>query len=190
MIATTPSEKKVGLGEGIVNGSRLEKFFADQLRDIYWAEKHLVKTMPKIKKAATSSELQIAIEDHLIVTKEHVLRLEQIFELLGKKPKAKKCDAIRGIIDEAACIIEKTDDGTATRDAGIILAAQKVEHYEIATYAGLAHISTTLGYAEITKLLKMTLYEEKEADEALTDVAENNINYLANEEGDDIGDEY
>ncbi|MGN6476149.1 MAG: DUF892 family protein, partial [Flavipsychrobacter sp.] len=114
--------------------SMLEKFFQDELKDIYWAEKHLVKTLPKMKKAATSAELQAAFEEHLNVTKEHVARLEQVFEMLGKKAQAKKCDAMAGITEEGEGIIEETEAGTATRDVGLILAAQKVEHYEIATY--------------------------------------------------------
>lgn len=162
--------------------SMLEEFFADELKDIYWAEKHLVKTLPKMKKAATSPELQQAFEDHLQVTMEHVSRLEEVFELMGKKPQAKKCDAMAGITEEGAGIIEETEKGTATRDVGLILAAQKVEHYEIATYGGLAQLARTLGYDDVAEILEATLADEKEADELLTGIAENDVNYEASQE--------
>src|ERR1700744_3593596 len=159
--------------------SMLADFFADELKDIYWAEKHLVKTLPKMKKAATSSELKEAFGNHLEETKVHVERLEQVFELLGKKPQAKKCDAMAGITEEGNGIIEETEEGTATRDVGLVLAGQKVEHYEIATYGGLAQLAETLGYKDVAKILQTTLAEEKKADETLTEVAESNINYEA-----------
>lgn len=165
--------------------SMLEKFFQDELKDIYWAEKHLVKTLPKMKKAATSAELQAAFDEHLNVTKEHVARLEQVFEMMGKKAQAKKCDAMAGITEEGEGIIEETEAGTATRDVGLILAAQKVEHYEIATYGGLAQLATTLGLDDVAEILRTTLEEEKEADETLTGIAENDINYEASEEDED-----
>ena len=165
--------------------SMLEKFFMDELKDIYWAEKHLVKTLPKMKKAATSEELQAAFADHLEVTKEHIARLEQAFELLGKKAQAKKCEAMEGITKEGEGIIEETEAGTATRDVGLVLAAQKVEHYEISTYGGLAQLAKTLGLDEVADLLEATLAEEKEADETLTQVAESGINYEASEEEED-----
>jgi ferritin-like metal-binding protein YciE len=157
----------------------LLEFFKDEIKDIYWAEKHLTKALPKMKKAATSSELANAIGEHLEVTKTHVARLEQVFELLGEKPKAKKCEAMEGISKEGESIIEDTEEGTATRDVGIIMASQKVEHYEIATYGGLKQLATTLGLSDIADLLEQTLNEEKEADETLTGIAENNINYEA-----------
>lgn len=156
--------------------SMLHDFFKDELKDIYWAEKHLVKALPKMAKAATSDELRVAFENHLTQTEEHVGRLEQVFELLGLKPQAKKCDAMEGLVEEGKSIIEDTDDGTATRDVGLILAAQKVEHYEIATYGGLAQLAKTLGLTEIKDILGMTLSEEKETDELLTEIAENHIN--------------
>ncbi len=163
----------------------LEEFFHDELKDIYWAEKHLVKTLPKMQKAATSEELKNAFGEHLEVTQEHVSRLDQIFEMLGAKPQAKKCDAMEGITTEGESIIEDTEDGTATRDVGLVLAGQKVEHYEIATYGGLAQLAKTLGKDDIAELLTQTLEEEKEADQTLTDVAENSINYQAAEEGEE-----
>lgn len=160
----------------------LHTFFVDELKDIYWAEKHLVKALPKMKKAATSSGLVAAITDHFEVTKTHVARLEKVFELLGEKAQAKKCDAMDGLTKEADSIVEDTESGTATRDVGIILAAQKVEHYEIATYGGLTQLAKTLNLGKVADLLGQTLAEEKEADETLTGIAENDINYEASGE--------
>lgn len=168
--------------------SMLMEFFSDELKDIYWAEKHLTKTLPKMQKAATSDELKQAFADHLETTQTHVERLEEIFELLGKKAQAKKCDAMAGITEEGAGIIEETEKGTATRDVGLILSGQKVEHYEIATYGGLAQLAKTLGLEDVASLLEETLAEEKEADELLTQIAENNINIRASEE-DEEGEE-
>jgi ferritin-like metal-binding protein YciE len=162
--------------------SALLNLFVDEIKDIYWAEKHLIKALPKMKKAATSVELQEAFATHLEQTQEHVSRLEEVFNLLGEKPQAKKCDAMEGLIQEGESIIEDTEDGTATRDVGLIIAAQKVEHYEIATYGGLAQLAKTLGRTEIKDILGATLSEEKQTDEMLTDIAENNVNYEASEE--------
>lgn len=158
------------------------EFFIGEIKDIYWAEKHLTKVLPKMRKAATSEELADAIAEHLDVTKTHIARLEEVFEILGKKPQAKKCEAMEGITKEGDSIIEETEQGTATRDVGIILAAQKVEHYEIATYGGLAQLAITLGLNDIAEILTTTLDEEKEADETLTGIAENDINYEAAQE--------
>ncbi|MDT3401452.1 YciE/YciF ferroxidase family protein [Mucilaginibacter terrae] len=157
----------------------LLELFTDGIKDIYWAENHLVKTLPKMIKAATSKALASGIEKHLEETKTHVLRLEQAFELLEEKVQAQKCDAMEGLAKEGESIIESTEAGTATRDVGIILASQKVEHYEIATYGGLHQLAVTLGLNEVAELLAQTLAEEKAADKQLTDVAENDINYQA-----------
>jgi ferritin-like metal-binding protein YciE len=162
--------------------SMLEDFFVDELKDIFWAEKHLVKTLPKMEKAATTQELKDAFTEHLETTKEHVSRLEQVFEMLGKKAVAKKCEAMEGITKEGEDIIAETGKGTATRDVGLILAGQKVEHYEIATYGGLVQLAKTLSHNDVAKLLEQTLSEEKEADQLLTSIAENNVNYEAAEE--------
>lgn len=160
----------------------LMELFLDGIKDIYWAENHLVKTLPKMEKAASSEKLKAAITDHLEVTKTHVSRLEQVFELLGEKAQAKKCDAMEGISKEGESIVESTEAGTATRDVGIILASQKVEHYEIASYGGLNQLAITLGLSDVADLLAQTLAEEKEADLLLTDIAENEVNYNAAEE--------
>ncbi len=172
--------KSAGKGAG---DSKLKEFFTDEIKDIYWAEKHLTKAIPKMEKAATSKELQEAFATHLKQTEVHISRLEQVFELLGEKPHAKKCDAMAGIIEEGEGIISDTEDGTATRDVGLIMAAQKVEHYEIATYGGLAQLATTLGIDEVAEILETTLAEEKDTDELLTEIAEHNINYEASQEG-------
>jgi ferritin-like metal-binding protein YciE len=133
---------KAGLKQG---GSQLEEFFVDSLKDIYWAEKHLTKALPKMQKAATTEQLQGVFEDHLAVTVEQVTKLERVFELLEKKPQAKKCEAMEGLIKEAQSIIEETEQGTITRDVALIMAAQKVEHYEIASYGTLARLATIMG---------------------------------------------
>ena len=161
----------------------LEKFLVDSLKDMYWAEKHLTKALPKLEKAATSQELKQALQDHLTVTEEQVARLEQVFELLGKKAQAKKCEAMEGLSKEADSIVEETEAGTSTRDVAIIIACQKVEHYEIASYGGLTQLANTMGLTEVADLLGQTLQEEKETDELLTSIAENDINLRAEEEG-------
>lgn len=175
------------MSKSSINSSRssdsmLKEFFTDELKDIYWAEKHLVKTLPKMKKAATSPELQKAFEDHVETTNTHVTRLEQVFELLGEKAAAKKCDAMAGIIEEGEEIISETEKGTATRDVGLILAGQKAEHYEIATYGGLAQLAKTLGLQQVSEILGTILGEEKEADQLLTKIAEDHVNYEARQE--------
>lgn len=172
---------------GSANGnSQLDKLFTDSLKDIYWAEKHLTKALPKMRKKATTNELKSAIEEHLAQTEEHISRLEQVFDMCGKKAQAKKCDAMEGLTKEADSIVEETEANTMTRDAGIIMAAQKVEHYEIATYGSLVQLAKTLGRNDAAELLHQTLEEEKQADEKLTEIAEWNVNQAAaNETGED-----
>ncbi|MBW1655928.1 MULTISPECIES: YciE/YciF ferroxidase family protein [Flavobacterium] len=159
----------------------LRELFVDSLKDIYWAEKALTKALPKMAKNATSENLITAINDHLSVTEEQVKRLEQVFSLIGEKAAAKKCDAMEGLIKEGESIMEETEAGPV-RDAGIIAASQKIEHYEIATYGTLAAFATTLGEDDAVLLLEKTLAEEKEADTLLTEAAYNTINFDANEE--------
>ncbi|TZF83104.1 ferritin-like domain-containing protein [Pedobacter sp. BS3] len=159
--------------------SEFHKFFVDELKDIYWAEKHLVKALPKMQKAATSEELAAAFEKHTGETQTHIDTLEQIFSLLGEKAVAKKCDAMEGLIEEAKSIMEDTERGTMVRDAGLILAAQKAEHYEIATYGTLKTFADTMGHTEVASLLQQTLDNEKETDVALTKVAEGFVNEQA-----------
>ena len=162
--------------------SRLHKFFVDEIKDIYWAEKHLLKAIPKMQEAAHSMDLQKAFGDHLETTKTHVTRLEQVFQILGEEPEANKCDAMQGITEEGEEIIDDTEDGTATRDAGLILAAQKVEHYEISTYGGLIQLALSLHQNEISEILSTTLKDEKDADHLLTTLGEGSINAAAAQE--------
>lgn len=168
-----------GQGEA---SSQLEKLFTESLKDLYWAEKQLTKTLPKMKKKATTDELKSAIEEHLTQTEEHVARLEQVFNMCGKKVQAKKCDAMEGLIKESETIIDETDDNSMTRDAGLIMSAQKVEHYEIATYGSLVQFAKTLGMDDVAELLHQTLDEEKYADEKLTEIAEWQVNQQARQE--------
>jgi len=156
----------------------LRELFEEQLKDIYWAEKALTKALPKMAKNATSANLVAAINDHLTVTEGQVARVEQVFQLLGKKATAKKCPAMEGLIKEGEEILEETEPG-AVRDAGIIAASQKIEHYEIASYGTLCAFAKTLGEDEIAALLEQTLNEEKEADVTLTEAAYNTINFDA-----------
>lgn len=159
--------------------SRLQKFFIDQLKDLYWAEKKLVKALPKLSEAATAPELKQAFEDHLMQTKTHVSRLEDVFSIAGETAEALKCPAIAGIVDEGEDIIDETERGTAQRDVGLIFAGQKAEHYEIATYGGMVQLAETLGYPDAVSLLRQTLSEEKQADELLTSIAEKGVNKKA-----------
>ena len=161
----------------------LRDFFEDAVKDIYWAEKALTKAIPKMSKNASSEELAGALDDHLTVTEEHVERLEQVFEMMGQAPKAKKCEAMEGLIKEGDSILEDTKPGPV-RDAGIIAACQKIEHYEIATYGTLVTYARILGEDDIVSLLEQTLEEEKEADHTLTGIAENSINLEASNEDD------
>lgn len=169
--------------EGVID-TQLEKLFLDSLKDIYWAEKNLLKALLKMKKAATSTKLQNAFQNHHNQTENHVARLDQVFSILGVSARAKKCEAMEGLLAEGETIIGETEEGTATRDVGLILAAQKVEHYEIATYGGLAQLARIIGQEKAAKLLHQTLEEEKKTDELLTQIAENNINYQASNEKD------
>jgi len=177
---TSGSTKQNATGEE--KTSLLEKFFMDQLKDIYYAEQQLIKAIPKMEAAATTEELKEAFNDHLHQTQKHVTRLEKAFSLMGSKAEGKKCDAIEGIIKEAGSIIEETKAGTMTRDAALIIAAQKVEHYEIATYGGLVQLAITIGQHQVSELLDKTLLEEEETDRLLTNIAEGNINMEAEEE--------
>lgn len=167
---------------GKMQNSEFHKFFVDELKDIYWAEKHLVKALPKLKKAATSPELAQAFEKHAVETQTHIERLEQVFALLEEKPQAKKCDAMEGLLAESENIIADTEKGTMVRDAGLVLAAQKVEHYEIGTYGALRTFAECMGHTEVADLLQQTLDNEKETDVSLTEVAVGFINDAAAQE--------
>jgi ferritin-like metal-binding protein YciE len=153
----------------------LRELFVNELKDIYWAEKALTKAIPKMIKNASSEELIEALNGHLVETIEHVNRLEEVFASINQKSVAKKCEAMEGLIIEASEIMKSTEKGMV-RDAGIILAGQKIEHYEIATYGTLCNFAKTLGEEEAASLLQETLNEEKEADEKLSEIAESFIN--------------
>ncbi|WP_456311701.1 YciE/YciF ferroxidase family protein [Pseudomonas shirazensis] len=158
----------------------LKELFVDSLKDIYWAENALVGALPKMAANATSSGLAGAILEHLDVTQLQISRLEQVFDLLGEKAEGKKCEAMAGLLKEGDTILLETTPGSV-RDAGIIAASQKIEHYEIATYGTLVAFAKTLGENDAAKLLTQTLAEEKEADCVLNDVALNTVNIVAAE---------
>ncbi len=153
----------------------LQKLYTDELRDLYNAENQLLKALPKMAKAASSEELKEAFEQHLEQTKGHVKRLEQVFEGLDEKPKGKTCRAMKGLIQEGSEILEE-DGETSVRDAGIIVAAQKVEHYEIAGYGSVRTFAHLLGQNKAAELLQATLDEESETNEVLNRLAESVIN--------------
>ena len=159
--------------------SALKELFVDELKDIYWAEKHLTKALAKMSKSATSDALQNAFQTHLAETESQITRLEKVFEAVGEKAATKKCDAMEGLIKEANGIIEDTEEGSLTRDVGLISAAQKVEHYEIASYGTLKTLAGVLGYPDAAALLETTLNEEKKTDSLLTDLAESSVNESA-----------
>lgn len=165
----------------------LKELFVDELKDIYWAEKHLTKALPKMRKAATSQELAGAFEDHLTVTENQIGRIEEVFEMLDMPARAKKCDAMEGLVKEAQSLMDELPKGTMVRDAGLIIAAQKVEHYEIAAYGSLVQLAKTMGHNDIADLLAQTLEEEKQADQMLTELAVSGINIAAEGESEDEG---
>ncbi len=162
--------------------SKLKELFVEELKDIYWAEKHLLKALPKMAKAATSEELADAFRTHLAQTEEQVNRVEQVFEILEMAARAKKCDAMEGLVKEGQQAIEDTDEGTATRDAALIISAQKAEHYEIASYGSLVQLAKTIGLNDAAELLQLTLDEEKHTDVLLTELAVSSVNINAENE--------
>ncbi len=165
-----------------MKNSEFHQFFVDEIKDIYWAEQHLSKALVKLQKAATSQELAKAFETHHKETDAQIKAVEKIFELLGEEPKAKKCDAMAGILKEAESIIDDTEKDTFTRDAALILAAQKAEHYEIATYGTLKIFARHMQHTEVEKLLEEILDNEKHTDVNLTKIAEGSINTKASKE--------
>ena len=158
--------------------NNLQDLFEETLKDLYYVEKKLVKTLPQMAEKATSPELKQAIADHLTETETHVQRIEQIFQVLDKRAVAKKCEAMEGILKEAEEVTGEIDD-EETLDAAIISSAQTVEHYEIARYGTLACWATEMGNEDITDLLEQTLEEEKAADEKLSSLAEDFVNQRA-----------
>lgn len=155
--------------------NNLDELLLDQLKDIYNAEQQLVKALPKMAEASTHAELRNGFEKHLAETEEQVSRLERVFESLGTQAKGKTCHAMKGLVEEGSEAI-KLKGSDAVRDAALIAAAQRVEHYEIAAYGTVLSYAESLGHREAAQLLKQTLQEEKETDEALTQIAESHIN--------------
>jgi ferritin-like metal-binding protein YciE len=179
---TKPASKsKIFQQEAIVSINSLQDLYREQLHDLYDAENQLIKALPELAEASTSEELRSGIEEHLEQTKEHAQRLETIFERLGEKAKGKKCKGMEGVIKEGGELLEEdmTED---TKDAAIIAAAQKAEHYEIASYGTARNYANLVGDEEAAELLEQTLEEEKETDEKLTALAED-INVEARSEG-------
>ena len=164
----------------------LQELYVEELQDVYDAEKQLVKALPKMAKNANNEELKAAFEQHLEQTEEHVSRLERVFEELGEKPKGKKCKAMQGLLEEGKEMMEE-DASEEVRDAAMIAAAQKVEHYEIATYGTLRTYAEMLGFDDQADLLQETLDEEKDTDENLTELAVSCVNLEA--EGEDEEEE-
>jgi ferritin-like metal-binding protein YciE len=155
--------------------SMLRDLLIRQLKDLYWAETHLLTALPKMKEAATTTLLMQAFSNHLSVTEKQVSKLEKIFTLLEEKAQSNKCEAMEGLTRDADDMINETEEGTLTRDAGLIIAAQRVEHYEIASYGSLAHLANTIGEFEVAEMLEEILEEEEEADDALTQLAIGNV---------------
>ena len=162
--------------------SKLGQFFMKTLSELHWAESTLVTVLTTMSEVSTSTELKNAFETHRDETKEHVRRLDNIFEMLGVIQESRKCIGLQGLFDEGWQMIEETETNSYQRDVALIIAAQKVEHYEIATYGSLVTLAQTLRRKDIAKELKKTLEEEKEADALLTQIAEASINEEASEE--------
>jgi ferritin-like metal-binding protein YciE len=169
------------------NMDSLEELLQDELKDIYDAEKQLTKALPKLAKKATAAELKTAFEEHLGQTERHIERLEEAFEHLGMPARGKKCEGMQHLIAEGEDMIGEAEDD-ATRDAVMIASAQKVEHYEIASYGTLRTWANLLGKPEVAALMEETLEEEKETDQNLTTIAESFVNEAA-AEGDEEGAE-
>ena len=156
----------------------LQELLLDEIRDLYHAEKQLIKALPKLAKAATHEDLREAIESHLEETREQVARLEEVFEVLGEKVRAKTCTGMQGIIEEGSELIQEEEEGPIL-DAGIIAAAQRAEHYEMAAYGTCVAWARLLGLDEVASLLDQTLEEEKSADKKLSALAEQEVNLNA-----------
>jgi ferritin-like metal-binding protein YciE len=174
-IETQLQRNNNNLEKGKMKLDTLEKLFINELRDLYSAENQLVKALPKMAKGASSPELKDAFEKHLEQTKGHVARLEQLFEQLNESPKGKTCHGMKGLIEEGSEILEE-DGEDSVLDAGIIVAAQKVEHYEIASYGSVRTFANLLGKDEAASLLQSTLDEESETNEILNRLAEGIVN--------------
>jgi ferritin-like metal-binding protein YciE len=167
-VQSNGKKKNAGQNKPVTH-EKLHELFVDGLKDIYWAEKALTKALPEMIKNATAKELVAALTGHLEETKGQITRLEEIFDSIDEKPVAKKCPAMEGLIKEAEEVMAECEEG-GMRDAGIIAAGQKVEHYEIATYGTLRAFAEIMGHREAARLLLKSLGEEKAADDKLTEV--------------------
>ncbi|MCJ8153377.1 ferritin-like domain-containing protein [Chryseobacterium sp. SSA4.19] len=179
---TVTSVDNAKVDKNDMKSSPLHKFFVSALKDIYFAENAIIEALAEMQNAATTEELKEAFEDHQLQTQKHISRLEKVFKLIDETPEQKECKAIKGIIEEGQEIIKSTEEGSMTRDAALIIAAQKVEHYEIATYGGLAQLAITMGHDKAADLLEKTLQEEEDTDYDLTEIAETFINFDAEQE--------
>lgn len=157
---------------------KMEDLFLEQIEDLYDAEKRLIKALPKMAQASTSPELRTAFQNHLRETETHVQRLDRVFKSVGKDAKAKTCDAMKGLISEGETVIDEIDE-SVLRDAGLIAAANRVEHYEMAAYGSARTFAEALGHQEAASELTATLEEEKKADETLTRIATTSVNRQA-----------
>lgn len=162
--------------------SKLEQFFITMLQEMYWSEQHLINVLSTMTVAATDAELIQAFDQHKQQTEEHVKIVERAFEILGLPAEAEPSIGLQGLFDEGWQVIDETDEGSAQRDVALIIAAQKVEHYEIACYGSLVTLAATLGETDVADLLRTILAEEKETDATLTIIAESKINAQASEE--------
>jgi len=162
--------------------TKLEDFFVTMLQEIYWAETHLISVLESMEQAATSTKLKQAFTKHKEETKVHIDRLQQAFSQMNRDSIAERSAGLQGIFDEGWQVIDETEEGSAQRDVALIIAAQKVEHYEMACYGSLVTLAKTMGKQDIAELLAQTLSEEKKADTALTKIAEANINTKASKE--------
>ena len=156
----------------------LHDLWVHELKDLYSAERQLVQALPKMAKAASSDELRSALENHLAETEEQVTRIERILESFDESPRGQKCEGMEGLIEEGKSLLEEDADEDVL-DAGIIVAAQKVEHYEIASYGAVCEYARMMGHTEALQLLEQTMQEEKNADQLLNQIAESGINALA-----------
>lgn len=180
----TTTDKSGGTGQISEEHKQMpfHKLFINMLKDMYWAEKHLVGALGEMQQAATSEELKEAFEDHQYQTRKHIARLEKVFSLMGEEAVAKKCEAMEGLTKEAKAMMGETKEGTMTRDAALIIAAQKIEHYEIASYGSLVQVALTMEHNEVADILEKTLWEEEDTDKLLTQVAESYVNPMADDE--------
>jgi len=162
--------------------SKLEEFFITMLQEMYWSEQHLVNVLSTMTGAATNDELIQAFDQHRQQTEAHVKIVERVFDMMGLPAQAEPSMGLQGLFDEGWQVIDETDEGSANRDVALIIAAQKVEHYEIACYGSLVTLASTLGEIEVADTLRTILTEEKETDATLTIIAESHINSEASEE--------